>query len=103
MLHLFSTRAELLSYAALHYRQRSPETSSLLFGLLIKHQEEAETMPDALEEFTRQTIDRILKEIPIKKRLEGLSPEERLKGLSPEEREELLRLLSAKNDSSEPK
>jgi hypothetical protein len=59
-------------------------------------------MPDALEEFTRETIDRVLKEIPLEKRLEGLSPaqrlqglalEDRLAGLCPEEYKALLRLL----------
>jgi hypothetical protein len=68
-------------------------------------------MPDALEELTRQTIDRILKEIPTKKRLEGLSLEQRLEGLSPEElweglspekREVIRRLLNSKNDSNNP-
>jgi hypothetical protein len=63
---------------------------------------EAPAMPDALEELTRQTIDRILKEIPTKKRLEGLSLEERLEGLSKEEREAMLKLLAAEREASNP-
>jgi hypothetical protein len=68
-------------------------------------------MPDALEEFTRETIDRFLKDLPLKKRLEGLSPEQRLEGLSPEqrleglspeERETMLRLLTTKGESANP-
>jgi len=42
-------------------------------------------MPDMLEEFAREAIDRLLKELPVEKRLEGLSAEERLKGLSAED------------------
>jgi hypothetical protein len=42
-------------------------------------------MPDLLEEFARETIDRLLKELPAEKLLERLTPEERLKGLSVEE------------------
>jgi hypothetical protein len=68
-------------------------------------------MPDTPEEFTRQTIDRILKELPVKKRLEGLVPEQRLEGLSPadilqglsaEECHALLRMLQAQGSSSNP-
>jgi hypothetical protein len=42
-------------------------------------------MPDKLEEFARETIDQLLKELPAKKRVEGLSAEERLEGLSVDE------------------
>jgi hypothetical protein len=41
-------------------------------------------MPDLLEELTRETIEQLLKEMPVEKRLEGLSLEERVKGVSPE-------------------
>ena len=56
-------------------------------------------MPDALEEFTRETIDRFLRELPLEKRLEGLTLEQRLEGLSPEQRQALLRLLQAQETS----
>jgi hypothetical protein len=39
-------------------------------------------MPDALEEFARETIVELLKNLSIEERLKGLSLEERLKGLS---------------------
>jgi hypothetical protein len=109
LLHLFSASGELLAYGARHYRVRSQETSSLLLQLFENYQEEATTMPDLLEEFTREKIDQLLKSLPTKKRLEylsakerveGLSPEERVEGLSPEERveglspEDLLAALS---------
>jgi len=86
MLHLFSASGELFAYGARHYRIRSTETSSLLLQLFQSYQLEVLTMPDALEEFTRETIDQLLKKLPTKKRLEGLSAEERLEGLSAEKR-----------------
>jgi hypothetical protein len=100
MLHLFSAKDDLLRYGARHYRPRSEESSSLLYQLFQRYQQEGLTMPDALEEFTRQTIDEILKKLPAEKRLEGLSAEKRLEGLSAEERvrglspDELLAALS---------
>ena len=56
-------------------------------------------MPDLLEELTRQTIDRLLKEMPLEKRLEGLSPEERVKGLSPETLRELADRLTGEAEA----
>ncbi|HKI35025.1 MAG TPA: hypothetical protein VKA46_24425 [Gemmataceae bacterium] len=43
-------------------------------------------MPDMLEEVARETIDRLLKELPVEKRLEGLTPEQRVQGLPAEKR-----------------
>ena len=43
-------------------------------------------MPDALEQFARETIEELLKELPVEERLKGLSDEARLKGLSAEAR-----------------
>ena len=86
MMHVFSAKDDLLEYGGKHYHIRSPETSSLLRLVFRKYQQEKLTMPDLLEELTRETIEQILKELPPEKRLEGLSPEERLEGLSPEER-----------------
>jgi hypothetical protein len=100
MLHLFSARDELLAYATQHYRIRSPETSSLLAQLLLRYRQEGLAMPDMLEEFTRETIDRLLKELPVEKRLEGLSPEERLEGLSDEEIERILQERKARRPAN---
>jgi hypothetical protein len=100
LLHLFSARGELFAYGAQHYRIRSGETSSLLLQLFQRYQQEVLTMPDALEEFTRETIDQLLKTLPIEKRLEGVSAEKRLEGVSAEKRleglsvDELLAALS---------
>ena len=38
-------------------------------------------MPDMLEEFARETVDRLLRELPVEKRLEGLTVEQLLEGL----------------------
>jgi hypothetical protein len=95
LLHLFSTRAELLAYGVQHYQMRSTETSSLMLQLFQRYQQEGQLMPDMLEEFARETIDRLLKDLPVEKRLEGLpaeqlvlrlSPEQRVQGLSAEQR-----------------
>jgi hypothetical protein len=129
MLHLFSTRAELVSYGVEHYQIRSGQTSTLLLQLYQRYRQEGLTMPDKLEEFARETIDRLLeelpvekrreglsldellkllKDLPIQKRPEGLSPEERLKGLSPDEllkalpRETLEELLRRMKDNGSP-
>ena len=42
-------------------------------------------MPDMLEEFARETIDRLLKELPTEELRKRLSAEESLKGLSVDE------------------
>jgi hypothetical protein len=60
-------------------RSRSPSLGER--SLFQRYQEEVLAMPDKLEEFTRETIDRLLRELPVEKRLEGLSVEERLEGL----------------------
>jgi hypothetical protein len=59
-------------------------------------------MPDLLEQFTRETIDRLLRELPPEKRLEGLSAEEMLAALPPEMREALARLLQAEGTDPKP-
>ncbi len=111
MLHLFSAKADLLKYGAEHYRLRSAETSTLLLQLFERYQLEGSLMPDALEEFARETIDALLKKLPVEKRLKGISLEERLKGvsvddllkaLSPEDREALARRLKTNGSGSNP-
>jgi len=62
------------------------ETSTLLLQLYQRYQQEGQIMPDMLEEVARETIDRLLKELPVEKRLEGLTPEQRVQGLPAEKR-----------------
>src|ERR1700722_4896549 len=107
LLHLFSTQGELLVYGGRHYHMHSADTSTLMLQLFHRFRQEIQTMPTPLEEFARETIDQLLRElpadqilkaVPIEKRLEGLTPEQRVQGLSPEQRvqglsrEELLKL-----------
>jgi len=107
MLHLFSARAELVSYGQEHYRPRSSEISTLFFMLFTAYFEESE-MTDEVKEIVRQTLDQLLRGLPREmlrnqlspeERLEGLPAEERLKGLPAEERlkglstDELIRAL----------
>ncbi len=93
-----ASRGELLVYGGRHYHIHSADTSTLLLQLFRRYQTEIQTMPTPLEEFARETIEELLKElpadqllkaVPVEKRLEGLSPEQRVQGLS---REELLKL-----------
>jgi hypothetical protein len=109
LLHLFSARTDLLRYGTAHYRLRSEETSTLLLQLFKRYRLEVASMPDALEEFARETIEELLNELPIEQRLKGLSAEERLKGLSvnellaalsPEKRAALARLLKENGSRS---
>ena len=89
LLHLFSARMDQIAYGAVNYRQRSTETSTLLRQLVQRYQLEVETMStgiEQLEQFAKQTIENLLKDLPPEERLKGLPPEERLKGLPPEER-----------------
>jgi hypothetical protein len=120
LLHLFSASGELFAYGARHYRIRSTETSSLLLQLFQRYQEEVLAMPDKLEEFTRETIDQLLRELPVEKRLEGvpmesllervpkekvverMSVDELLAALSPQTREALARRLKTNGSPSSP-
>jgi hypothetical protein len=84
MLHLFSIKAELMAYGVRHYRVRSEETSTLLLQLYQRYQQEGQIMADMLEEFARETINQLLKDLPVEKRLEGLTPEQVLKAIPAE-------------------
>lgn len=92
MLLLFSAKEDLVRYAASIYRPHSCQTSSLLFQLLRIYCEDPD-MSSKLDEFVRQTIDEMLKELPPEKLLERLTPEERVKGLTPEGLEKLRRAV----------
>jgi hypothetical protein len=85
LLHLFSTRGELMVYGSRHYRMHSADTSTMLLELFRSFQQEIDAMSNALKEFAREALDELLKELPAEKRLEGLSAEKRLEGLSAEQ------------------
>jgi hypothetical protein len=102
VLHLFSARTDLLGYGATHYHLRSGETSTLLLELFKRYHQEATLMPDMLEEFAREKIEQLLKELPVEKRLKGLSPDELLAALSPEMRAALAQRLKDDGSTSNP-
>jgi hypothetical protein len=62
------------------------ETSTLLLNLFKKHRLEGMTMPDALEQLARETIDEILGSLSVEERLKGVAAEELRSRLTPEER-----------------
>jgi hypothetical protein len=110
MLHLFSAQEKLIRYGQEHYHPHSSGTSTLLLQLLNAYGED-QTMHPKLEEFERQSLDEILKKLPVEERLKGLPAEERLKGLSVEETilalspeviEALTRRLKSNGTSSKP-
>jgi hypothetical protein len=86
ILHLFSASQEQVRYGVEHYRQRSDETSSLLYRLFEQYRKEGVDMPYTMEDFVRDFTKEHLKDLTPQERLKGLSPEERLQGLSLEER-----------------
>jgi hypothetical protein len=88
LLHLFSASAEKVGYGADHYRQNSPDTSSLLHKLLGSYQGEgiamSYTMADfrrdfAVEQLTKMTPDerkQALQRLPLDELLAGKSAKE---------------------------
>ena len=100
LLHLFSSRMDLLRYGATHYRVRSEETSTLLLQLFERYRMEARLMPDALEQFAKETMDELLKKYPAEEFLERLSVDELWAALRPDKRAALAKLL--KENASPP-
>jgi len=56
-------------------------------------------MPDKLQEFVRETIDKMVKSLPPEERLKGLSADEVIKALPPDVLEALTRRLQANGSS----
>jgi hypothetical protein len=94
MLHLFSASQELLRYGSAHYRQRSPDTSTLLLRLVEKYRKEglemSYTMEDFRRDFAREHLQELVKGLTAEQLRALLPPEERVKGLSPEQLRALL-------------
>jgi hypothetical protein len=85
-LHLFSAAREQVQYGQEHFRQRSPDTSSVVRLLLGRYQQEGLPMPYTMDDFRREYKQEALKMLTPEERLEGLSPEQLLEKLSPEMR-----------------
>lgn len=113
--HLFSASPDQIGYAATHYNQRSPRTSTMLLDLLKHYREEGFVMANIVEEYCREVRQRMLHELTSEERKQvlremtseereqffremmseershGLRPEEILKALPPEEIKRYLR------------
>ena len=59
-------------------------------------------MPDLLEQFAEETINELLKKMPAKKRIKGLSADELLAALSPEMRAALAQRLKENSSPGGP-
>ncbi len=108
VLHLFGAQAEQVVYGVQHYRQRSPETSTVLAQLFERYREEGFTMSEVLDRFVKETVEQIVRDLPVEERLRGVSTEERLRGvpleeivaaLPPEEQEAMLALLQQRRST----
>ncbi len=82
---LFSGVPEQIAYAVRYYRQRSPETGTLLDQLIEGYQREDVVMPYTMEQFRHDYLKEHVSQLSVKERLAGLSPEEVVKHLSPDE------------------
>ncbi len=89
-LHVFSSDGQVVLYGAAHFRQRSPDTSTLLLQLLSSYRGEGFPMPYTMEDFRKDFRKNFVKE---------MTPEERKEVirelLTPEERKEVVRELTA--------
>src|SRR5207245_2249352 len=97
----FSASAEKVAYGKREYRQRSPQTSTLLDQLLTGYQQEGIVMPYTMDDFRHDYLKEHVQELPPEERLKGMSPEELLAGLSPEQIELLREKLIAEQKPSQ--
>ncbi len=106
MRHLFSAAVPQKVYGALHYRQRSPTTSTLIDQLLPQYRIEGITMPYTMDDFRREYVKEHFKELTPDEQQEaikGLTPEQVLAALTPEQRERLRDELLTERRSGQPK
>lgn len=83
-LHLFSAAVDQVRFAAGHYRQQSPDSSTLIQRLVDSYRTEGIAMPYTMEDFRKEIRKEVLEGLSLEERLEGLSPQEIIKGLSPD-------------------
>ena len=100
-LHLFSADRAKVEYGQEHFSQRSPKSSSFLSELFGSYQREGVAMPYTLDDYYRESCERVLKGMTIEERLEGVPLEKRLEGLSVEELEAYLKKLKSAEKSDE--
>lgn len=90
---------------------RRLSTLAILYQILQRYRLEHGLSPDLLDDFTLETVDEILTQLPAGVKLMGLSPAQRLEGLSadevlagltPEIREALARRLQGNRPTPSP-
>src|SRR5207237_9544447 len=86
LLHLLSASPDQVRYGVSHYRQRSADTSTLIYQLFEGLEREGIAMPYTMQDFRHDFAKEHLKDLTPQERLEGLSADERLEGLSVDER-----------------
>ena len=100
MFCLFGGDHELIRFGYENYRFHSPGIEAMLSDVFRAYLEEGTIMADALQEYIREATARILAEMPVEQRLEGvpvkdivaaLPVEELIAALPPELREQLRR------------
>lgn len=90
MLHLFSSKEELIRFGAAHFEPYSEETSTLLSRLFDKYREEGYPMAETLQKFGRR-VRREMMQDPEQKALlleefrASMTPQDLLQVLTPEQ------------------
>jgi len=101
---LFSSQAEKVQDAALHYAKSGRKIGTIVNEVLRKYQAEEINMPYTMEDFweyQKEQAKANVKLLTLEERLSGLAPEEFWAGLSDEYKERLLKLLSREQNSGE--
>jgi len=86
-IHLFSGASARVQYGRDHYRQRSPNTSTLIWQLLKGYEEEGIVVPYTMEDFQRDFAREHFKDLTLEQQLEAF------KSLTPEKREQFEQAL----------
>jgi hypothetical protein len=73
-----------------------------LLNKLFKRYQEDKSMPDALQQFAKETIDELLNELSPKERLKGMSVDELWAALSPQDRAALTKRVKEEASSPPP-
>ena len=85
-LHLLSASVSRVAYGTAHYRQHSPETSTLVKQLFVGYKKEGLSLPYTMADFKHDVALEHIGELTLEERLKGLTPEQRLAGMPPDQR-----------------
>jgi len=96
-LHLLSATPELVAYGASHYRQRSPDTSTLIHRLFTGLEREDIAVPYTMKDFRRDYAKELFNELtPAQRR-------ELIKKLSPKELSQIEKELKRSKEKNSPR